>query len=728
LLKDLRQDGLLERKQGRKLTPPGHLPSVAVIEVTGLDEDGELLARPAIWEEEGPLPVIYVSPDSRSRAAVAPGDRILAKLTRVGDNTYEARTIRRIAKADKRILGVFEAAERGGLIHPTDKRAKHDLVVRREDMGGARPGELVVAELRSSRPGGRHRLGPREARVVERLGDVGDARNLSLVAIHEHEIPVEFPPEALAEAESVAVAPEGKREDLRDVPLITIDGADARDFDDAVWAEADPSSPGGWHLLVAIADVAWYVRPDGALDRAAYDRGNSVYFPDRVVPMLPETLSNGWCSLRPNEERACMAAEMWIDAEGNLTKFRFLRALMRSAARLTYEQVQAARDGHGDETAGPLTEAAIAPLYGAFESLLKARQKRGTLELDLPERRIAMNDDGTVKSIEARARLDSHRLIEEFMITANIAAAKRLEALRQPCMYRVHDQPDPVKIQALREVMETIGLRLARGQAIRPGALTALLGKAQGTPVAAMVNGLVLRAQSQAAYSPNNIGHFGLALTHYAHFTSPIRRYADLLVHRALIAGLKLGDGALPADSGARFTEAGEHIGTTERRASTAERDAVDRLTASFLQGQIGAIVQGAINGVTRFGLFVTLDETGADGLIPISQLPDDFYVHDEGSHSLVGRRWGRRYVLGERLSVRLREANPLTGGIILDLVESDAEEDGLENVNADHLPKTARSGKDLARRPRSGGAKAPSKARRGPTGVKRRGKKRKKT
>ncbi len=716
ILKDLRQDGHLGREPGRKLTPRGELPSVAVIQVTGIDEDGELLARPAIWEGEGQAPVIYVAPDTRSRAALAAGDRALAKLTRVGGNAYEARVIRRIAKVEKRILGVFEVAERGGLIRPTDKRTKHDLAVRREDMGGAQPGELVAAELR---PGGRHRLGPREARVTERLGDVSDPRNLSLVAVYEHDIPLDFPPEALAEAERVAAAPAGKREDLRAVPLITIDGADARDFDDAVWAEADPSSPGAWHLLVAIADVSWYVRPDGPLDRAAYERGNSVYFPDRVVPMLPEVLSNGWCSLRPNEDRACMVAEMWISAEGELRKYRFGRAVMRSAARLTYEEVQAARDGHPGETAGPLLKPAIEPLYGAYESLLKARRKRGTLELDLGERQIVMAEDGSVDSIEKRTRLDSHRLIEEFMITANIAAAKRLEALHQPCMYRIHDQPDPVKIEALREVMASIGLRLARGQVIRPGALTALLEKAKGTPAAAMASGLVLRAQSQAVYSPGNIGHFGLALTHYAHFTSPIRRYADLLVHRALIAGLKLGAGALAADAGARFAAAGEHISATERRASAAERDATDRLTASFLANKIGAIVQGSVNGVTRFGLFVTLDDSGADGLIPISRLPDDFYIHDEGAHCLVGRRWGRRYSLGERLSVRLREANPLTGGIVLDLVESDGEEDGREKVNPARLPKTASSGKDLTKRP--------VKARRKPTAPKARGKKRKK-
>ena len=684
-----------------------------MLEVTGLDEDGEQLARPANWDGDEAPPVIYVAPDARSRAALAPGDRILARLSRGDDGTYEARTIRRIAKVARRTLGVYESGEGGGRVRPTDKRAKHDLAIRKDDAKGARPGELVMVELRAG-PRGRHRLGPREARVIERLGDVSDPRNLSLIAIYEHDIPVDFPPEALAEAERVAQAPEGKREDLRAVPLVTIDGADARDFDDAVWAEPDPdpANPGGWHLLVAIADVAWYVRPGGALDQAAYSRGNSVYFPDRVVPMLPEVLSNGWCSLRPGEERACMAAELWIDAEGNLRGHRFLRGLMRSAARLTYEQVQAARDGRPDEAAGPLRETVIAPLYGAFESLLRARRKRGTLDLDLVEREVRLGAEGTVEAIEPRARLDSHRLIEEFMITANIAAAKQLEALRQPCMYRVHDEPDPVKIQALREVLESIGLRLARGKAIRPGALTALLDKVRDSEVAAMVNGLVLRAQSQAVYSPDNIGHFGLALTHYAHFTSPIRRYSDLLVHRALIAGQKLGAGGLPPDAAPRFAEAGEHVSATERRAAAAERDAVDRLTASFLKDRLGTVVMGAVTGVTRFGLFVALDETGADGLVPVSRLPDDFYVHDERTHSLVGRRWGRAYRLGERVAVRLREVQPLTGGIVLDL----AEPEDPDGPAARRLPRAAGSGKDAkgAARRRHGDSPARRRIKRG--------------
>ncbi|MHA1151678.1 MAG: ribonuclease R, partial [Alphaproteobacteria bacterium] len=560
----------------------------------------------------------------------------------------------------------------GGRLRPTDKRAKRDYILHQHDAMGAEPGELVLAEVRQGRP----RLGLREVRVTERLGTLGDTHTLSLIAIHEHELPVEFSPEALDEAATAGPAERGKRIDLRALPLVTIDGADARDFDDAVWAEPDPDpgNPGGWHLLVAIADVAWYVHPDSALDRAAFERGNSAYFPDRVVPMLPEALSTGWCSLNPDQDRPCLAAELWLDAHGKIRRHRFLRGLMRSAARLTYEQVQAARDGDRDAVAEALLEPVIAPLYGAYEALLEARRGRGTLELDLPERRVVLDAAGEVVAIEPRARLDSHRLIEEFMIAANIAAALELEARRRPCMYRIHDQPDPVRIEALRQVLDSLDLRLARGGVMRAKLLNQVITTAKTHPAAAMVNMLVLRAQAQAVYSPDNIGHFGLALTHYAHFTSPIRRYADLLVHRALIAGLEPDDGALPAEAGARFAEIGQHISATERRAAGAERDAVDRFTAAYLQDRIGGLFRGAINGVTRFGLFVTLDQTGADGLVPMSLLPDDYYDHDEPGHRLVGRRWGRSYHLGASVTVRLMEAVPVTGGLILELVEEAAE------------------------------------------------------
>ncbi|HEX7006026.1 MAG TPA: VacB/RNase II family 3'-5' exoribonuclease, partial [Alphaproteobacteria bacterium] len=454
-------------------------------------------------------------------------------------------------------------------------------------------------------------------------------------------------------------------------------GADARDFDDAVWAEPDPDprNRGGWHLIVAIADVAHYVRPGDALDKAARERGNSVYFPDRVVPMLPEALSNDLCSLRPNEDRACLAAQLWINRDGRLLRHRFDRALMRSAARLTYEQVQAARDGCPDDVTGPLLEPVLNPLYGAYRVLERARKKRGALEIDLPERQIVLGDDGKVASITPRARLDSHRLIEEFMILANVAVAEALEAKRQPCMYRVHEAPDPERVQALREFLETLGLNLAKGQVLKPAHFNRILERSADTPHARMVHELVLRTQAQAKYSPDNVGHFGLALRRYAHFTSPIRRYSDLLVHRALIGGFGLGPGGIGPEDAARFPEQGEHISATERRAVAAERDATDRYVAAFLADRVGAIFGGAISGVTRFGLFVTLDETGADGFVPMRRLPRDYYEHDEARHCLIGRSGGPRFDLGGRVQVRLVEANPITASLLFDLVEGGTED-----------------------------------------------------
>jgi ribonuclease R len=517
-------------------------------------------------------------------------------------------------------------------------------------------------------------MGLKAARVIERLGHMGEPRAISLVAIHTHDIPTEFGPEALAIAADAKPVALGQRTDLRDLPLVTIDGEDARDFDDAVWAEADsdPGNLGGWHLLVAIADVAHYVRAGDALDRAAEKRGNSVYFPDRVVPMLPEALSNDLCSLRPAQDRACLAVHMWIDREGALRRHRFVRGLMRSAARLTYEQAQRARDGTPDDTTRPLIDAAIAPLYGALAALETARRNRGTLELDLPERRVLLDGKGKVRAIEPRARLDSHRLIEEFMIAANVAAAETLEARRQPCMYRVHDRPDPARVDALRDFLDSLGLRLAKGQVMQPRHFTQMIVKARGTPHEMLVSELVLRAQAQAVYSPDNLGHFGLALTRYAHFTSPIRRYSDLLVHRALISGLRLGDDGLPSDAGLAFGEIGAHISATERRAAAAERDAIDRFTAAFLAERVGESFAGRVNGVTRYGLFVKLAETGADGLVPVRTMPFDNYFHDETRHALIGRRRKVTYTIGDTVEVRLAEADPITGGLILHLLEGE--------------------------------------------------------
>ena len=661
VLKQLEAEGLLDKRRGRRYAPPDHLPNVAVVEVTGLDADGEPLARPLNWESDNEPPAIYVA--AGREAAPGRGDRLLVRLTRLGDGTYEARTIRHLSSTPARIIGIFDVVDGEPRIRPTSRRQKGDLIIRTGETGGAEAGDLVRAEVM---PG--HRLGLRQARVVERLDSMDEEGSISLIAVHDHDIPTEFPPEATDLAAAAGPAKLGKRDDLRSLPLVTIDGADARDFDDAVWAEADddPANAGGWHLVVAIADVAWYVRSGDALDREARRRGNSVYFPDRVVPMLPEALSNGWCSLVPGEDRPCLAAHLWINSAGRLIRHRFVRGLMRSAARLTYEEVQIARDGEPAEQ--PVLEMVIDSLYGAYDCLDEARRQRHALDLEVPEKRIVLGDDGEVASIGERERLDSHKLIEEFMITANVAAAETLGNMRQPCMYRVHDQPSLEKIQALSDFLESLDIRFAKGQVVKPERFNTILHKVAETAEATVVNQIVLRTQAQAEYTPDNIGHFGLALAKYCHFTSPIRRYADLLVHRALIKGAHLGAGGL-GDADMDFEAIGEYISMTERRAAAAERDAVDRFVARHLASKVGAVFEGRVSGVTRFGLFVTLDETGADGLVPVSSLPDDYYRLDESRHCLVGRYSGQEYHLGEAVTVRLREASPITGGLIFEVM-----------------------------------------------------------
>jgi len=667
MLKELEAAGEIERR-GRRVARPDALPEITIVEVTGTDTDGETLARPVRWSEDGPPPRIFVVPDRGGRHALRAGDRALVRLRRAEEGAYEARIMRRIGYRSSSVLGIFREARRGARIEPTDRRSKSEYAVARSDTGGAEVGELVLAEVVPGRE-----LGLPRAKVTERLGDVHNTRAFSLIAIHAHGIPDRFADQAVAQAENAKPVDLGARVDLRDLPLVTIDGADARDFDDAVWAAPDESraNVGGWHLVVAIADVAHYVRPGDALDRDARERGNSVYFADRVVPMLPPGLSNDLCSLRPDEDRACLAAHLWIDAHGKLRKHRFERALMRSAARLTYDQVQAAVDGRPDDRTADLVEPILRPLYGAYRVLAQARAARAALEIDLPERKIILDDDGRLAGIQVQARHDSHRLIEEFMITANVAAAEALEHAGAPCMYRVHDEPDRTKVAALADFLHDLGLRVTLGNVQQPRLFNGILARAAKTPHADMIAELVLRCQSQAVYSPNNIGHFGLALRRYAHFTSPIRRYADLLVHRSLIAALKLGDGGLTPEEADSFDTLGTHISMTERRAVAAERDTVDRYAAAYMADRQGATMTGRVTGVTRFGLFVRLDETGADGLIPVRLLPRDRYRHDERRHALIGATGGAEYGLGETVEVRVAEANPITGAVILDLLAS---------------------------------------------------------
>jgi ribonuclease R len=654
-----------------------------MVVVTGTDPDGDAIARPAAWDgSDGPPPVIFMAAEPRGQPALAPGERVLARLkeipgSRLGaPGRYEGRTMRRLTDAPGRVLGVYRRGTPniGGRIIPTDRRAKAEWVVPSGEDGGAADGEIVLAE-----PLPHHRLGLKPARIIERLGTMGDARSVSLIAIHTHDIPQVFPPAALEEAASAGAATLDRRTDLRDVPLVTIDGEDARDFDDAVFAEPDGS---GFRLIVAIADVADYVRPGSALDYAARTRGNSVYFPDRVVPMLPEALSNGWCSLRPQEDRGCLFVELRIDVGGRKQSHRFGRGLMRSAARLTYEHVQQAQNV-GDDLGLPLPH-----LYAAFRALLAARIARGTLDLDLPERNVVIDDAGRVLSVTPRPRLDSHRLIEEFMVLANVAAAEDLERLHQPAMYRVHAPPSDEKLGFLRAFLHGLGISLPPGDQVHPRDLDRVLRHVSGTAEAQLVNDVMLRSQSQAEYSPDNIGHFGLALPRYAHFTSPIRRYADLLVHRALIRGLRLGPGGLADDEAQRFPDTATHITGTERRAQLAERDAVDRYLAAYMADKVGANFTARISGVTRFGLFVTVAESGASGIVPVRSLPDDFWNHDEREQTLTGRRTRLTFRLAQEVEVRLAEASPITGGLVFHI---------LQGVP----PERARGGRKSGMRPR---------------------------
>lgn len=666
LLRELEDSGAIVKQPGQAYAVPKALPTVGVIEITDIDTDGDLLAKPGEWDEmtQGPLPRIEVMPANKGHTDLAPGDRALARLKRISDKLYEAEIIRRLDAPQNRVLGMVVKISRGFILKPTDRKAKYEFDLHQADLNGAAPGDLCIAEVQPARG-----LRNKRVRILEVVGQQNDPRTISVVAMHEVGIKPDFAGDVIHETQAMTVPDLKGREDLRAIPLVTIDGADARDFDDAVFAEETET---GFHLIVAIADVAHYVTFGSALNREALRRGNSTYFPDRVVPMLPEKLSNDLCSLVPRENRATLAVHMWIDKNGKLQKYKFVRGLMRSEARLTYEQVQAAQDGMPDDITGPLMERVISPLYRAYAVLWKAREERGALDLDLPERRIVINDKNEMSGVTLRVRLDAHKLIEEFMILANVAAAQALEARNTPCVYRVHERPSPDKLDTVREFIEGFGLSLPKGQVLRPAQINQLLHKAATLPYSHVISQVVLRCQAQARYDPENLGHFGLALQRYAHFTSPIRRYADLLIHRALIRAYGLGGGGLHDEEMARLEEMAQHISDTERKSMEAERASVDRFTATWLAERTGGEFESRITGVTRFGLFVTLDGIGADGIVPMRSLPDDFYEHDERQHALIGRRSRRLYRLGAALRVRLKECDPVTGGMVFAVTNTD--------------------------------------------------------
>ena len=670
ILKELEAEGHLEKRK-RSYRDPDRLPPVSVLQVKAPNADGDLFARPLEWHGEGVEPIVLII-SRASDPALGEGDRILARLTVVHeeDHNYEARLIRRIGTNPRKIVGIFRKGAEGGRIVPIDKAGSTEWLVAEGAALGARDGELVEAE----QAGPKNRMGLPRARILERLGDPTAPKAVSLIAIHQHGIPDDFPDKVIAEADKAKPVGLKGREDLRDMPLLTIDPSDARDHDDACYAHADddPKNPGGHVIWVAIADVAAYVRPGTALDREARKRGNSSYFPDRVVPMLPDRLSGDLCSLHEGVPRACVAVRMQIDVDGNKISHRFVRGLMRSGASLNYAEVQEAIDGHPNDRTGPLLEPVLKPLYAAYAALKKARADRQPLELDLPERKIVLNDKGEVESVAFRDRLDAHRLIEEFMILANVSAAETLIAKRRPLLFRVHEEPAPEKLESLRETAQAAGLTLAKGQVLQTRHLNALLNAAAGTEDAELINLSTLRSMAQAYYSPENFGHFGLALRNYAHFTSPIRRYADLIVHRALISAHGWGNDGLTEDEIARLEETATHISDTERRSMMAERDTTDRYLAAYLSERVGNEFTGRISGIARFGAFVKMDETGADGLVPVRSLGREFFHFDREAGTLMGSDSGLIIAIGQRVTVRLTEATPVTGGLELELLSID--------------------------------------------------------
>jgi ribonuclease R len=673
ILKELEAEGHLEKRK-KTYRDPDRLPPVSVLKIQEISPDGDLFAKPMEWQGDGVEPLVLVVPRA-SDPALGVGDRVLARVQEVRGEEfhYTARLIRRIGHNPRKVLGVFRKGSEGGRILPIDKGDGKEWLVPEGAAGGAKDGELVEAE----QSGPKGRMGLPRARIVNRLGDPTAPRAVSLIAIHQHGIPDDFPDAVIADADAQKPAGLAGREDMRDMPLVTIDPADARDHDDACWAheDDDPKNEGGYVIWVAIADVAHYVSPGSALDREAKKRGNSSYFPDRVVPMLPDRLSGDLCSLHEGVPRACVAVRMQINAQGEKIGHRFVRGLMRSVASLNYQEVQEARDGAPNDKCGPLMEDVIDPLYQAYDLLVRARKNRQPLDLDLPERKVILSDEGKVLSVNFRDRLDAHKLIEEFMILANVAAAETLIAKKSPLLFRVHEEPSPEKLEALRETASSAGLPLAKGQVLQTRHLNALLNAAEGTDHDELINMSTLRAMTQAYYSPVNFGHFGLALRNYAHFTSPIRRYSDLIVHRGLISSHGWGKDGLTPEDIERLESTATHISDTERRSMMAERDTTDRYLAAFLSERVGNEFTGRISGVAKFGVFVRMDDTGADGLIPVRSLGREYFHYDRESNTLMGSDTGLIIGVGQRVTVKLLEALPVTGGIALELISLDGKD-----------------------------------------------------
>ncbi|NQY39812.1 MAG: ribonuclease R [Henriciella sp.] len=707
ILKELEADGTLTKTGKRAWVQSDVPPPTSVIRFEKTDDNGDLIAR-AFGKQGAYGPELIFDGYSGKARGPAPGvgDRGLARLKET-DGVWTARLMKLFEARDEErlITGVYINTDRGGRVKPASRKIKHELHIREADRNDAEDGDLVMAS-----PYPQRGYGPVRAEITQILGRREDPRAASILSIAAYDIPTEFHETVLEQARTKAPA-EVKRTDLRDTPLITIDPADARDHDDAVYAEALED---GYRVIVAIADVAAFVTPGSALDREALKRGNSTYFPDRVVPMLPFELSADACSLKEGQDRQCMAVEIEFDKSGTKRKHHFLRAVMRSAGALSYEEAQQAIDGQPTERAAGLLDTVLKPLWAAYAAVSEARTLRAPLELDLPERKVEIATDGTVSGIRTKERFDAHKLIEEFMIQANVCAAETLESKGSPLLYRVHDAPSDAKIAALAEYLKTMDVKWPLGEKTQTRRFNKLLSDFEETDQAEAVSEIILRTQSQAIYSPDNIGHFGLNLKKYAHFTSPIRRYSDLIVHRALIKSLKYGPDGLDEKQAVQLDETAEHLVQTERRSMAAERDATDRYLAHFLVDRVGAEFSGRITGVTASGLFVRLDETGADGFCPASQISHEYWAYREAAQALVGDQSGKRYELGQSVTVRLREVTPLEGGLLVEIISDPRPRD----PNDKFQPRTRGKRFD---RSRSSGSMKRGKGKSGGKGKKRR-------
>ncbi len=675
LLRELEEDGVIILSSRKTYREADALPGVMVIRAILVDDEGDLIGEPEVFKGEGETPRVIIRDMPISKAArktknthsqsMGVNSRALCRIKKREDGSIIATVMKKLGEGPTTHLGMLYKGGRGWRIQPVSKKARHDYKPAKVS-DEAQDKDLVL--FRSTR---RNQGDLRIAEIIETIGSAAHGKSASLISLYENDIPMGFDDAVIEEAKSLKLPKlVGPREDFRELPLVTIDPVDAKDFDDAIFARPDenPKNKGGWIIWVAIADVSAFVTPNSALDRAARERGNSVYLPDRVEPMLPHELSSDLCSLRPHEDRACMAVRMVFDKHGVKRKHSFKRGIMRSHARLTYEQAQEAFDGNPGQAAEPVLDI-LQNIYAAYGSLKKARTQRQPLAIELPERRVHINEAGDVSKITIRARFDAHKLIEEFMVAANVAAAEALSEKNVQTIIRRHEEPAREKLQGLCDFLPALNLKFSLGERASPARFNKLLDQARAKDFEETVSMAVLRSQSQAYYSPEGSGHFGLNLEHYGHFTSPIRRYADLVLHRALIATFGLGDDGTTPEEAARLKETAEHISATERRAMVAERDAKDRYIAAFLEKRVGATFDARISGATKFGLFITLTETGADGLIPARSLGHEYFAFDEKTKALIGVESGDTYKFGRLVKVRLEEATPVTGGLLFEMV-----------------------------------------------------------